>query len=120
VDAWARDPLFTVSDVIKEGKPLAGDTEAVKCPPLKDFSMPLVLGEAVYLGLCNNPQIKGAWAEIKVQTGAVGEARVAYLPTLNGSAGYLYDTIRHPGYIGFAYRRRAVQIVLHLGQMMCI
>jgi len=97
VDAWAFDPLFTMPDVIKEGKPLPGDTETVKCPPLKDFSMPLELGEAVDLGLCNNPQIKGAWAEIKVQAGAVGEARAAYLPTLNAGAGYIDDRIRYPG-----------------------
>jgi len=97
VDAWAFDPLFTVSDEIKKAKLLPGDTETVKCPFWKDFSMPLDLGEAVALGLCNNPQIKGAWAEIKVRAGAVGEARAAYLPTLNGGAGYIDDRIRHPG-----------------------
>jgi outer membrane protein len=96
-NAWAFDPLFTMPDVIKEGKPLPGDTEAVKCPPPKDFSMPLFLGEAVDLGLCNNPRIKATWAQIKIQAGVVGEARAAYLPTLNGWAGYLYDTIRYPG-----------------------
>ena len=96
-NTWAFDPLFTMPDVIKEGKPLPGDTEAVTCPPLKDFSMPLLLGEAVNLGLCNNHRIKEAWAQIKVQAGVVGEARAAYLPALNGSAGYLYETIRYPG-----------------------
>jgi len=96
-NAWAFDPLCTMPDVIKKGKPLPGDTGAVKCPPLKDFSMPLVLGEAVNLGLCNNHRIKEAWAHIKVQAGVVGEARAAYLPTLNGSGGYYYDTIRYPG-----------------------
>ena len=59
--------------------------------------MPLLLGEAVNLGLCNNHRIKEAWAQIKVQAGVVGEARAAYLPTLNGSAGYYYDTIKYPG-----------------------
>ena len=97
VDAWAFDPLFTLPDVIEKVKPLPGDTETVRCPPRKDFSMPLDLGEAVDLGLCNNPQIKEAWANIKVQAGAVGEARAAYLPTLNGSVGYIHDKIRYPG-----------------------
>lgn len=97
VDAWAFDPLFTVSDRIEKAKLLPGDTETVKCPPLKDFSLPLELGEAVDLGLCNNSQIKQAWAEIKVRAGAVGEARAAYLPTLNAGAGYIDDRIRHPG-----------------------
>jgi outer membrane protein len=97
VDAWAFDPLFTMPDVIEKAKPLPGDTETVKCPPRKDFSIPLELGEAVDLGLCNNPQIKEAWAEIKAQAGAVGEARAAYLPTLNGSVSYIDDNIRYPG-----------------------
>ena len=96
VDAWAFDPLFTMPDRIEKAMPLPGDTETVQCPPRKDFSMPLELGEAVDLGLCNNPQIKEAWAEIKIQAGAVGEARAAYLPTVNGSVGYIHDNIRYP------------------------
>jgi outer membrane protein len=96
-DVWAFDPLFTVSDGIEKVKPLPGDTETVTCPPLTDFSMPLELCEAVDLGLCNNPQIKEAWAEIKIQAGAVGEARAAYLPTLNAGVGYIDDRIRYPG-----------------------
>jgi outer membrane protein len=96
-NAWAFDPLFTMPDVIKEGKPLPGDTATVKCPSMKDFSLPLALGEAVDLGLCNNPRIKATWAQIKVQAGVVGEARAAYLPTVTGWAGYQYDSIRYPG-----------------------
>ena len=38
-NAWAFDPLFTMPDVIKEAKSLPGDTEAVTCPTLKDFSI---------------------------------------------------------------------------------
>src|SRR6266571_2539982 len=97
LDAWAFDPLLTVPDVIETGKTLPGDAMAVQCPAQKDFSIPLALGEAVDLGLCYNPQIKEAWANIKIQAGAVGEARAAYLPTLNGSVGNIYDRTRYPG-----------------------
>jgi outer membrane protein len=96
-NAWAFDPLFTVPDAIEKVQPLPGDIEAVKCPPQKDFSLPLVLGEAVDLGLCNNPQIKETWAKIKIQAGAVGEARAAYFPTLNGSVSYTNDKTTYPG-----------------------
>ena len=96
-DAWAFDPLFTEPEVLETGKLLPGDTEVVKCPAHKEFSFPLTLGDAVDLGLCNNPQIKEAWAKIKVQTGVVGEARAAYFPTLNGSVGNVFDRMIYPG-----------------------
>ena len=96
-DSWAFDPLLTMPDVIETGKPLPGDTEILKCPAPKDFATPLVLGEAVDLGLCNKPQIKEAWAKIKIQAGAVGEARAAYLPTVNGSVSYISDKTSYPG-----------------------
>jgi outer membrane protein len=96
-NAWAFDPLFTVPDAIKKLEPLPGDIDTVKCPPHKDFSAPLVLGEAEDLGLCNNPQIKETWAKIKIQAGAVGEARAAYFPTVNGSVSYIDDRTTYPG-----------------------
>lgn len=97
IDARAFDPLFTMPHEVEAGKPLPGDASIVKCPPQKDFSVPLALGEAVDLGLCNNPQIKDAWAKIKIQAGVVGEARAAYLPTMSGSASYYNDKIAYPG-----------------------
>jgi outer membrane protein len=96
LDAWPFDPLFTAPDVMETGKPLPGDTDAVRCPAAKDFSVPLALGEAVDLGLCNSPQIKEAWAKIKVQAGAVGEARAAYLPTMTGAVGNVNDRTSFP------------------------
>ena len=97
VDACAFDPLLTMPDVIETGEPLPGDAEILKCPARKDFSIPLVLGETVDLGLCNKPQIKESWAKIKIQAGAVGEARAAYLPTVNGSVSYINDRTNFPG-----------------------
>jgi outer membrane protein len=63
----------------------------------KDFATPLTLGEAVDLALCNNPQIQVAWANIKIQAAALGEARSAYLPTLSSSVSRINDEIRYPG-----------------------
>lgn len=90
------DPLGARPDVLEKGVVLPGDQAPAGCPEKKDISESLALGEAVDLALCNNPQIKSAWANIKVQAGAVGEARAAYLPTLNGSVGRTHDRISYP------------------------
>ena len=89
------DPLLVAPEVLETGITLPGDGAPVPCPVQKDFSVPLALGEAVDLALCNNPQIKASWANIKIQAGAVGEARAAYLPTLTGSLGRTNDQIRY-------------------------
>lgn len=47
--------------------------------------------------LCNNPQLRASWAAIKQQAGAFGEARAAYLPTLNGSLNRTRDEIHASG-----------------------
>ena len=91
------DPLHTMPRVIDQGVILPGDTTPIPCSVQKDFSRPLALGEAVDLALCNNPQIRAAWANIKVQAGAVGEARAAYLPAITGSLGQTNDRVRYPG-----------------------
>lgn len=80
------DPLFTQPDRLDSGATLPGDGEPVVCPAAADVQHSIALSEAVDLALCNNPQVKAAWAAIKVQSAAVGEARGAYLPTLTGSA----------------------------------
>ena len=90
------DPLLTKPATIEKGVILPGDTAPIKCAGQKDFSRPLALGEAVDLALCNNPQIKSAWANIKIQAGAVGEARAAYLPTLSGSLNQTNDQKSYP------------------------
>jgi len=87
------DPLYTKPDVLEKGVILPGDKAPFACPAPQDFSHPLSLGEAVDIALCNNPQIKSSWANIKIQAAAVGEARAAYLPTLNGSLNRTRDKI---------------------------
>lgn len=94
---FLSDPLGTVPAVIEKGATLPGDAMPVSCPAEKDFTVPLALGEAVDLALCNNPQIKAAWANIKIQAGVVGEARAAYLPTLSGTLSRIYDSTQTAG-----------------------
>jgi outer membrane protein len=55
-----------------------------------------VLTAAVDVALCNNPQIRAAWASIKIQAGAVGEARAAYLPTISATASRLRNHTAYP------------------------
>lgn len=91
------DPLHSMPKIIETGVSLPGDKKPVACPVTKDFSAPLTLAEAVDLALCNNPQIKTAWASIKVQAATVGEARAAYLPTLSGTTNYQLTRTTYPG-----------------------
>jgi len=91
------DPLQTQPKFIESGAVLPGDIDPVPCPVNKDFATPLELAEAVDLALCNNPSIKATWAAIKIQAGALGEARAAYLPTLAGTANYLQTHTAYPG-----------------------
>ncbi len=91
------DPLLTLPKIIESGETLPGDAEPAPCPVSKDFSSPLALAEAVDLALCNNPQIKAAWSAIKIQAGAVGEARAAYLPTLSVTTSSMQTRTVYPG-----------------------
>jgi outer membrane protein len=94
-----QDPLQILPSIIESGVTLPGDIMPMPCPANKDFATPLALNEAVDLALCNNPQIRAAWAGIKVQAGALGEARAAYLPTLTGTVNHLQTHTSYPGSI---------------------
>jgi outer membrane protein len=91
------DPLFAAPEALEKGVALPGDGRPALCPTVKDFSAPLQLAEAVDLALCNNAQIKAAWAGIKVQAAATGVARAAYFPVLSGTASYREDKTRYSG-----------------------
>lgn len=91
-----QDPLLAVPNVLDSGVMLPGDSQPVPCPAVKDFATPLALTEAVDLTLCNNAQIKAAWATIKVQAAAAGVARAAYFPVLSGSVSHRKDKTRFP------------------------
>lgn len=48
----------------------------------------LTLLDAVERALCNNPQTRAVWANVKVQAAAMGTARAAYLPTLSAGGAW--------------------------------
>ena len=79
-----EDPLLTRPPVLRVG-PALPDGAVIDCASQVDLNQTLGLGEVIDLALCNNPQIKQAWAAIKIQSGALGEARSAYLPTASAT-----------------------------------
>ena len=93
-DLWI-DPLGAAPPVLAKG-PFLPDQSPIVCPAPVDLNHPLALNEVIDLGLCNNPQIKQAWANIKIQAGAVGESRAAYLPTLNASLNPQQTQVNYP------------------------
>ena len=105
-NAWAvefpyllQDPLLTRPPVLDLGAKLPGDGASLVCASLDSKSLsvkdPLALETAVDMALCHNPQVKAAWAAIKVQASALGEARAAYVPTLNATVSKLHNDTRY-------------------------
>jgi outer membrane protein len=90
------DPLLVRPPQLDTGKILPGDDQILPCPVAYDPATPLTLPIAVDLALCNNPQVSSAWAAIKVQSAALGEARAGYLPTLNGGFSKTNDRTGFP------------------------
>ncbi len=75
----------------------AGEHEAAPCPSAYEASVPLTLPAAVDLALCRNAQVHGAWAGIRLQAAGLGEARAAFLPTLNAGLSRVHDRTAYPG-----------------------
>lgn len=94
-----QDPLLTRPSMLNQGVTLPGDAAALACaslnPEIETLENPLTLATAVDMALCHNPQVKAAWAAIKVQAGALGEARAAYLPTLSATVSKLHNDTRY-------------------------
>lgn len=92
-----NDPLLAHPRVLNMGKVLPGDTQVHVCKSHWDaLGAPLTLLDAVDFALCNNPQIRGAWVSIKVQAAQVGEARAAYLPSVNAGVSRLRQKTQNP------------------------
>jgi len=91
------DPLLAEPPVLQSGVALPGDHAPQQCLE-KTLPTPMSLGEAVDIALCNDPRVQVAWASIKLQTATVGEARAAYLPTVNASISRLNDEVRYPSF----------------------
>jgi len=91
------DPLNTRPPILDTGPTLPGDEMPVSCLESQDIVQPLSLGQAADLALCHSSKIWAAWAAIKVQAGAVGEARAAYMPVLSGTVSQLHSRTTFPG-----------------------
>ena len=99
VTPW-DDPLRTRPDVLKQGPTFPGDQTAIDCAELMsdhDEQQGLSLADVLDIGLCSNPQVRSAWADIKIQAAALGEAKGAYLPTVSGGLSRLNDRTSYPG-----------------------
>jgi outer membrane protein len=107
-NAWAidfpyviEDPLLTRPNVLNQGTVYPNDTNAIACSQRFDFDTsysahhPFTLPVAVDMALCHNPQVKSAWAAIKVQAAAKGEARAAYVPSLNATVSNLRNSTQY-------------------------
>ncbi|MGD0961907.1 MAG: TolC family protein, partial [Methylomonas sp.] len=92
-----QDPLQTLPEQRGAVAVLPGDQAPVYCPAEKDFNTPLLLSEAIDIALCNNAQVRAAWANIKGQAATLGLARAAYLPSLKASASPLNSHYQYPG-----------------------
>lgn len=91
------DPLLARPPQLDTGKMLPGDVQVHACDRSGDgLGRPLTLSDAVDLALCHNPQVQSAWAAIKVQAAQVGEARAAYLPTVNVGMSRLKQKTSYP------------------------
>lgn len=101
------DPLGVRPPLLDTGKTLPGDKAPMPCAQsygpahsatadVLNVLANLTLTQAVDLALCNNPQVKGAWAAIKVQSAGLGEAKAAYLPTVNAGVSQIRDRIWYP------------------------
>lgn len=92
-----EDPLLVRPPELDEGKLLPGDTQALACDGRSAVpTAPLTLGDAIDLGLCHHAQVKAGWARIKVQAAQKGEARAAYLPSINAGLRYQQERVRQP------------------------
>jgi outer membrane protein len=91
------DPLLTRPPVLDTGKILPGDDEAYTCVGTTlDLATPLTLLQAIDLALCHNLQVQSSWASIKLQAAQVGEAKAAYLPTINAGVSQITQKIQYP------------------------
>lgn len=98
------DPLGTRPAQLNIGKTLPGDRTTMPCAlgsepgqrsgaEVLNALVDLTLTQAVDLALCDNPQVKSTWAAIKVQSAGLGEARAAYLPTVNLGVSQIRDRV---------------------------
>ncbi len=92
------DPLQTRLEALRRRDMFLGDQVSQACAAAnsdaQNFQKPVELITVVDLALCLNPQVRTAWAAIKVQAAGLGEARSTYVPTLNVTKSYLQNSTR--------------------------
>ena len=93
----SRRVMAIASLLLASAAAQAGEHEAAPCPSAYEASVPLTLPAAVDLALCRNAQVHGAWAGIRLQAAGLGEARAAFLPTLNAGLSRVHDRTAYPG-----------------------
>jgi len=77
---------------------LPGDPNSISCPTVGvEAGSTLLLAKAVDIALCNNPRIRAAWENIRVQTADVGRAKAAYWPWLSANLSELGERSSYPG-----------------------
>jgi outer membrane protein len=92
------DPLLSRPPRLDLGTVFPGDERGTECPIGEvKLDPPLTLAAALDIALCNGAQARSAWANVKVQAAQVGQARAAYLPSINLGISQLQDTTSYPG-----------------------
>ncbi len=92
------DPLGVYPLELRSGPTLPGDQAPLDCTAHYDPAQPLGLDRAADLALCTNPQVRSTWEAIKIQAGALGEAKAAYLPTLTSSLTLQRERNQYPDF----------------------
>jgi outer membrane protein len=95
------DPLLVRPPQLDAGLMLPGDTEAHVCAmDAPDLSQALALQDAVDIALCMHPQLHSTTASIEKSAAQVGEARAAYLPSLQMGRSETTEATHHPQLTG--------------------
>ena len=75
----------------------SSDTGVGPCPTALEAGSLLSLPRAVDMALCDNAQVRIAWASIRERAAAVGVARASYWPDLSVNASELNERAGYPG-----------------------
>ncbi len=97
VNRFMDDPQRTDDRLPAADRLLPGEMASAPCPAGQAAVQELSLEGAIDLALCNSPLIQSAWAAIKVQSAAVGEAKAAYLPVVSAGFTRSSDRTTYPG-----------------------
>lgn len=117
--AGAVDVFNTNAQVSQNpATPILQGTEGAPCS-FGAVSVPLQLFDAIERTLCQSPRTRSAWAGVKSAAAAVGAAKAAYLPTLDGAATYGRDhdktTVNGPQTLNSDYSQNVNTESLQLG-----